>query len=293
MQEDNKKLFEEYDKLKKEIMALRLQLNSIDAEKEEAFGKKDAVTKEISDIIKKVKELKAKRDDLTKQVKSSKEKRKELNDIIVKKIDEVKKVNAEKEAFLKKFGLKEAPSRVKEEIDRLEMSIETSGMSFEKEKETMKVIKNLKKRYDETKEINALFEKSRSMSKEIDGLKDDAEEAHQKVQKDAAESQMSHEEMLELSKKIDELKPKEEDAYKKFFELKQKFTEVNNSLKEKLEKLNEAAQKLGVERERGRSERRSREEMIVRSKEEDVMDKIRRGGKLTTEDLIVFQGMKE
>ncbi|MDO8740656.1 MAG: hypothetical protein Q7J54_03750 [Candidatus Woesearchaeota archaeon] len=293
MQEDNNKLFKEYDELKKEIMALRLQLNSIDAEKEAAFGKKGAVTKEISDLIKKVKELKIKRDDLTKQVKSSKEKRKELNDVIVKKIEDVKKVNSEKESFLKKFGLKEAPSRVKEEIDRLEMSIETSGMSFEKEKETMKVIKNLKKRYDETKEINALFEKSRSMSKEIDKLKDEAEEVHQKVQKDAAESQRSHEEMLELSKKVDELKPKEEDAYKNFFELKQKFSEVNNSLKEKLGKLNEAAQKLGVEKERGRSERRGREENILRSKEEDVMDKIRKGGKLTTEDLIVFQGMKE
>ena len=73
-------------------------------------------------------------------------------------------------------------------------------MSFEKEKEIMKQIKTIKKKYNEVKVISTVFEQIQKLSKEIDTLKKQADETHKKVQSRAKESQEKHEHIIENSK---------------------------------------------------------------------------------------------
>ena len=86
-----------------------------------------------------------------------------------------------------------------------------------------KLIKDLKKKYDEAKVISDVFDKIHKVEKEIDRLKEESNKKHKEVQKNAQTSQEKHEELIETSHEIDELKGKEEEVYKRFFETKTKF----------------------------------------------------------------------
>src|SRR3989344_4766459 len=89
-------LFRKLDDTKREITALRTELNQIDDQKESAFSKKEQYNREINGLIKQIKDNKNKRDSLTEEVKKDKEKRDKLNEEINKKISEIKKLNQEK-----------------------------------------------------------------------------------------------------------------------------------------------------------------------------------------------------
>ena len=76
-------------------------------------------------------------------------------------------------------------------------------------------------------------------------MKAKAEELHRKIQNIAKESQGKHENIVVASKEVDELRAKEDEAFKKFVELKQKFNEINNILKERLQKVGQMMSKIG------------------------------------------------
>ena len=290
MQDNKRELFSKLDELKKEALALRTALNEADEQKESWFNKKEAHSSRIRQLISSIQSNKQKRDAATLHVREEKEKRKTVNDEIKKKISQIKELNTEKEEVVKKHNIKGDPSRIKEEIEALEFAIETSVMPFDKEKEAVKKVNSLKKRYKESEKISKVWDKMHGLSKEIDELKRQAEDSHNKVQNQAKESQSLHEEMIEMSKEIDALKIEEDNFFGKFIEFKKKFGEVNYQLKEKLHEINKVKEELDKSRKTSMQEKRSREGDILRSKEEEVEEKIKRGDKLTTEDILVIQG---
>ena len=286
---DKKELLKKLNESKKEIADLKKSLNEINNQKESWFEKKNECTAQISDLIKNVNELKKKRNEFTGKVKELKQKRKELSDKIKKAINEVKAFEKERNSIQNKYDIKEDPAAIAAAVERLEFKIETEVMSFDKEQQLMKKIKDLKKQVEEAKGLGEIWGRVRDKSREIKELKKQAEDAHRKVQQLASESQKCHEEMIEKSKQIDELRVKEEDAYRKFFELKQKFSEVNESLKKRLPEINDLRDKLDLDREETKKEKAAKQEKRLNTKSLEVKDKIRKGKKLTTEDLLVFQ----
>jgi len=108
--------------------------------------------------------------------------------------------------------------------------------------------------------------------------------------KRAKESQSYHEGMLSLSKKISELRKNEKEIFKQFSELKKQFFETNNMLKQKLLEANEASKHEKEEHEKEDAEMKERQEKMLAEKETEMTEKIKSGKKLTTEDLLAFQG---
>ena len=270
------------NEIKKEITALRDKLNEVDQQKESWFQKKEECGKKIKDLIRQVKEKREGRDSLTKKVKENKEKRNELNKKIKDNISETKKLAAEKESLVKKHKIKFDPSNIKGEIDKLELKIETEVIPFEKEQGMVKRVKELKKKFDQVRVLNHITEKTNNLYKETSISRKEAETLHNTIQKNAGESQLIHEEIIKNSKEIDELKTKEDEAFTKFLEFKKNFNEINSILKDKLKimgNINSEIQKI----------RHEKEEKIFKGKEEAVHEKIKRGQKLTTEDLLIFQ----
>lgn len=281
MQEKNE-LFGRLDKIKKEVTALRDSLNELDQQKESWFQKKEEYGKKIRHLIIQVKEKRNQRDSLTKKVKEDKEKRNSINKKIKDSISEIKNLNEEKSSLTKKRSVNISPSKIKAEIDRLEVKLETEAMSFEKEQGIVKGIKLLKKRFDEAKFLNDVSEKNNDLSREISNFKKESESFHQTIQKTAKESQSVHEELITNSKEIDELRLKEREAFSKFFEFKKKFAEANNALKGKLKDFSDVNSEI-------HKIKHEKEEKIIRDKEEFIQEKIRKGQKLTNEDLLIFQ----
>ncbi|MBW2996425.1 hypothetical protein KY332_03935 [Candidatus Woesearchaeota archaeon] len=286
---DKSELKKKLNICKTEINRLRKTLNQLDDQKEAWFKKKEEYSKDISKLIGRVKGSKRTRDKYTKEVKVSKEKRKELNDRIRAKIEEFKKLNIEKRDIQKKYGIKEDPSIIKKQIEKLDFVIEHEGVSFDKEKKLMKEIKELKKKLGESGKASDIFERANKVSKEIDELKEEAEGFHKEVQTKAKESQEKHEEIIGASREVDELRKKEEGAFRKFVEFKKKFVEANDGLQEKLIEVSKLNIEFGKERKSVEAKKKEVKHKKLKKKEDIVKEKLKKGGKLTTEDLLIMQ----
>jgi len=291
--QERKELFTQLDELNREVRALRATLNQLNDQKEALFSKREAAGNEISGLIRQVKSLRRERNKLTTEVKAAKVDRKSLNDAINKKIDEIKKFDKEKKETVKKHGMTEDPSKIKHEMERINYTIETSGLTFEKEQKLMKILKDLKRKYDEAKKVSSIWDSSHALSTEIDSMKEKADEVHRAIQQKAALSQEKHETMIESSKKIDDLKREEDEISRKITEKKKEMEEVNSKLEEKLKLLTDVNAKLQVEKKETRQEKEAQKRKLLGDKIKDAEEKFRRGEKLTTEDILAMQGAEE
>ena len=285
----HKELVEELNKHRAEVSKLRNSLNDLDREKESWFRKKEEISSRIRAGIQKIKDSKAKRDALTNEVKGLKPKRDGLNKEIKPKSEELEILKKDIDESSKKLDIRDSPSRIKQQMEKLEFKIETDTVSFEKEKELMKKIKKLKKDYDR---IGIFRDSNKNVRKVLDSVRKsrkDANEIHREIQEKAGQSQVLHEEIIKLSKEIDALKAEENDAFKKFSESKKKFSEVNNVFKEQLKLMNGVKSQLDRIYLDKKERKKQEEESFLKSKEEAVNEKIRKRQKLTTEDLLVFQ----
>src|SRR3989344_5001631 len=127
-------VFSKFHNLRSEISNLRNRLNEINAEKEKWFKIKEEIKKQVFGLIKKIKEIKNKKDGFNVNVSKFKENRDNHNKKVKELISKIKELNKEKIQIFKKSGIKEDPERIKERIERLELSIQTEGFSFEREK---------------------------------------------------------------------------------------------------------------------------------------------------------------
>jgi len=277
-----RELVEELSNLKAEASKLRNALDELDREKESWFKKRDDCSKRIRESIQKIKENKSKRDYLTNEVKELKPKRNSINKGISAKLNEFDSLKKEKTALARSLGIKDSPSRIKNQMDKLEFKIETDTVSFKK-------IKELKKVYNDAIVLDESSKKLRDSSDEIRKMRKEANEIHRSIQEKAKQSQALHDEILKISAEIDKMKEDEEASFNKFSEYKKQFTDVNSNLKEKLRGINYIKGQLDRVDSDRRERKKRHEESILKSKEELVNEKIRKGQKLTTEDLLVFQ----
>ncbi|MFH0869781.1 MAG: hypothetical protein V1866_01865 [archaeon] len=274
----------------KEISELKTQLNLLNEQKEAEFQKREEVGKQISELIRNIKGLKRERDSFTAQVKENKQKRDSLRITLREKITLFKKASEDKTSLLKKSSIKTPPDMIRATIAKMEMRIETEGMSFDKEQKLMKQIKEIRKQLDEAKEIDAVYSEARKLSKEIKDIKNELDVCNANVKNFASQSQAKHEEMLALSKQVDELMAKENEHKERFQKFKDEFSEMNNKLKEKLPQMSTLREKINTEKTESRKKKRDEIEKELKEKGTKVQEKIRRREKLTTKDLLVFQG---
>src|SRR3989344_3012270 len=115
-----KELVEELNKHRVEVSKLRNILNELDKEKESWFKKKKELSSKIRESIQKIKDNKNKRDALTLEVKELKPKRDSINKGIDSKFKELENLKKEKSSLAKSFNIKETPSRIRQNMEKLE-----------------------------------------------------------------------------------------------------------------------------------------------------------------------------
>jgi uncharacterized coiled-coil DUF342 family protein len=288
--EEKDKLLAKLKDRKAVVQELRSKLNDINEKKEKAFVEKDVFSKQIRSSISELKGAKDSRDKLTGNVKSAKGSRDDLNKKIKSKIDELKKLEKEKEDTMKKHNIQGNPVHIKKQIEKLEYQHETSVMSFDKEKKMMSEIKILRKQYDEATKVGTVWKGINALSKEIEALKKEANQFHKQIQSQANESQEKHETLIESSKSIKDLKKNEKEKMDTFLKLKTEFNESNVKLKEELKELNELYGKLDMNREEAKEVRKEKQKATLTERKKQAEYKLKHGGKLTTEDILAMQG---
>ncbi|MFH1064302.1 MAG: hypothetical protein V1729_04440 [Candidatus Woesearchaeota archaeon] len=288
-EEEKKTIIAEIETKRKELDTLKIRLSELNSEKESWFEKKRKASKDISDLFQSLREVKGKRNTFTKQVKDSKQRRQELNTLLNQKRMEMNRLQEEKHEITKRFGIRIDPSKIKQEIEEIEFKIETEAMPFSVEQRMMRMINEKKKFLNQSQEASDVFDKIHQLKKELDKIRLKADETHKKVQTKAEASQQFHEELVESSKESKELKVKEDEALKKFVEAKTKYNEQNELVKVKLNEINTLRAKVGDVVQEEKKKQKKADDRKLHDQKQSVEEKIKKGLKLTTDDLLAFQ----
>ncbi len=290
-EKERKIIIEKSDVLKKEISEIKSKLSNLNKQKENWFGKKEGIKKEINKFIRDIKDIKAEKDISRENIRFLKEQRDKYNSEVKNLIKKIKKLDKEKAYAFKKYKINVDPSQIQKRIEDIEKRVETE-VRFENEKRLMKEINKLKKVYDEGSEIRSLIDDMNKTSNEITDSKKKADEFHKKI-REYPQNKNDYGEFIELSKNVNELRKEEEETFQKFIDFKKQFLDVNNVLKSKINELNSLKQQLDkdVHEIKAKTEEIGRSRLIEKTK--NVLDKLRLRKKLTTEDLLVFQENKK
>jgi len=290
-QDERKAAQAKLDELQPRIRELKQQLNQLNDQKEKAFEQRNPVGKEISQHIGRIKQFKHERDQFTDEVKKLKEQRSLLNDQIKAKISEAKKLNEEKKKTTTKAPVaRESPAYLKRQIEHLETRIETDVIPFEKEKAIMKEIKELKKRHDAIKHTHEVWGESHHVSKEIDALRTQADAVHHQIQDKAKLSQTRHAQLMSESGTIDTLRGKGSTFTKDITEKKGEMHKLSDELNALQKQAVELRAQIGDERKEHAATEGQQRAKKFSEKLAEVKAKMKSGGKLTTEDIIILQG---
>ncbi len=282
--------FEEYKKVQNRILELRSKSQEISKKKEYWFEKKEALKKEIIDLISQIKDLKLEMDKKSAEVGELKSNRRKYNSEVKILIRRIKKINSEKEKAFKDYHLKIEPSKILERINQLEKKVEIET-SFEKEKKLMEEIKKLKKVYEESAEAFKVVEETRNLDKEIKNSRKKADEFHQQIQQITKDNNYAR--FLQLSKQITALKKTQEEAFQIFIEQKNEHLKINQELKVQLEEMGKLKVLFEKDKELMKLEQEDRRKDVMKHKAADVEEKIKKKKKLTTEDILAFQSRDE
>ncbi|MDD5331378.1 MAG: hypothetical protein PHE43_00965 [Candidatus Nanoarchaeia archaeon] len=281
---------EKLDSLKNEIKELKDKLNSINAEKETWFAKKEELKKVLAENITKAKAIQDKKKEIDKELKNIKKERDKFNAEVKIIAEELKKVSEEK----RKVRFDKEDKNIKETIERLELSIQTDVLSFSKEKATMVKLKELKDKLKKSNTQTNLNEKYINLRKDFKDKRKIANDFHSKLEE--LRNNESYSEFLKISKEINRIKKEQEDAFDNFIKFKKEFSILNNDLKEKLLQLKVSQAEIPrpqiIKRPKRVFEKREEPNEFIEGRKREIEQKIKNKKKLTTEDLWILQGDK-
>lgn len=277
-------------RLRREISELRKTLNQADLEKESSFREGTRISQRIRSLISQIKELKLQRNANTAAVKEFKEKRKKVSEEIFKKIDAAKLQRKQRDDLVKKLGIRKPAGLIKKDIERLDHKIETEVLSPTKENEVMKIIKEKKKEFEAAKSVTVISDTIRTVSKDINEERKQCDDLHKHVQEKAELSQQQHEKMISMSREVDKLKEDETKHREIFFRNKALFSETNRKLQEKLLEMNKVATELNAITTADEKDKKQKTQQKMDATEKTLEEKMKRGEKITTQDLINLRG---
>lgn len=235
--------------------------------KEEKFK----ISKSLKENIAKIKELRSNYRNLVEQAKLNKAEREKLKESIKELAAKLKEIKKEKE----KIGNVESPSALKSRINKIEWKIQTEVIPYEKEKELVKIRKELEKKLELALKANA--------------VKKDETTIRAELASKIFEEQMKHENLVKLSKNCEELRNQIKSISAKIEEDKLKLKQLSGELvniKKRISELKpEKIKSTGIQI------KMSKEDLEKKLKE--IKEKFSKNKKLTTEDLLILQASKE
>ncbi len=214
-------------------------------------------------------------------------KRNEIN----KEVEQAKKERNDANNHLKKMEWssgKREKVKLENEIKKIDKIIETRVLDIKKENQLVKNANDLRKQLMAIKE-------DESNQGEIQDLKKLSEEQHLKVIELSEKAQEAHEEMLNYFKKTDDIRTAADDAHKKFIEARKNASDKHEAFKAILSDIHVINKKLGSNKPKRRkpetkpSNNKGNKNREEKEKAEKIFEKFKKGGKLTTDELLLLQ----
>ncbi|MBI4141939.1 hypothetical protein HY484_03380 [Candidatus Woesearchaeota archaeon] len=279
---DDKQLRQKIDGLQRSVTFLQSEADKIYASRNSLEKEQRSLRNELKKLIFASQEARKERDALTAEVKEEKTKRSELSAQIKEKIGSVKSLSTDAK-------IAGSLGRLKHEINVINTKIETEVISFEKEKALMKRLHVLEKEYAAAKKSAESIKERKEVSCELNVLKKSADDIHGGIQKKAELSQEKHELAVSASKKIDEIKRKLDELNKVILDKEKALGDINSKLEPLLKELGELSGKVRKTADEVYRRRQDSMKKTLQEKRTAIEARLKRGEKLTTEDLLVMQ----
>lgn len=264
------------------LSALKNTLSELSKEKEAQFLVRETVNKKLQEVYSLIRAHKEKRDQTIALIRDEKQKRGELHSQIQTfGAAPPKQVNRRSSGL----SLRDLSSK----IATMERTFEMSVMSPDKEREFMKKLKALKAEYEQGKKEQEARNVQREALQKKHDLRMTAQEIHDHIQAVAKENQEAHKELLAQYNLMKELREEQVTLTAQIDEKREKIVSLRKEL-DALFTQKRAERAVRDEHQKKSDDSRRRDEMAaLRQKSVEVEAKMKRGEKLTTEDLIAFQ----
>ncbi|MBS3146275.1 hypothetical protein J4471_01110 [Candidatus Woesearchaeota archaeon] len=288
---DKEELISKLEVVKSEIVEIRKKIGELRQEKDAVFKRRenlrDSIKKKISDL----RTLKNKKDKDSIGLQEERKEKSILNQELTELIKKVKQLNEERKEIVKERKVPTYPDNIKKLIQKLEEKIETEVVSYEEEKRLMKKIRKLKEEYKSLKGIIDINAEYKKISGNIDTKKNRLDEIRKKIREDLEKSS-DYDDFMKISKEIFELKNQVSQLNEEYYNLKTEVLKAGLQLKEKIIAIEKIRKDLdSIDKENKRANESKKQELLIQ-RVSVVEEKLKKGQKLSTEDLIAFQANK-
>ena len=250
------------------------------AEEREEFNKiareqrkiRDELNASLKENLNKAIEYRNERNEINKEVEAAKKARNDANNQIKN---------------LEWSSGKRDKVKIENEIKKIDKIIETRVLDIKKENQLVKNANDLRKQLTDIQEDESVKEEAQELRKL-------SEEEHEKVIALSEQAQAAHEEMLVYFRKTDDIRTAADEAHKKFIEARNNASAKHEEFKAVLSDIHIINKKLGSNKPRKRrsdkkSSSGSNKNREEKERAEEIFEKFKQGGKVSTEELLLLQ----
>lgn len=277
MSESAEKKIEE---LSLELASVKEQRDKLNSEAASWAKERNSVHEQVRKLRKEAASIREKRDALNRKVKELKNLREQAK---AKRKEKHVQILELREKMRTLLGKKPSQNLrvVQEEIDSLEWKIQTTSLSVKQEEEIISIIKRLEIQRNILRQLQELKNTLIELQTDEKALATKAKSHHEELAGLAEQSQRLHEQRLEVLGQIQSLKVEADNAHQKYVEPHQKANELHQKYTELLQKINELKQK---QQKLEEAKQAKRQKQLLKEARKKASEKMKRGEKLTWEE---------
>jgi len=268
------------EELTQKLSALKDQKDMLNDEAEEWAEKRDKLNEQFRSLRAEILGLRDERDNQNEEVKELKRQRDEAKTEFHAKIQELKELNQEIKALIKKRSSRSFQG-IQREFEQIEWKIQTTTLSLNEEKELVKQVKPLEIQLNIYRKLDQLNQKRIQLKAELNALKTKSELFHQKLTENAQTSQQIHTKMLEKIGEAKKLKEEADSLHQLFLQTRGKIRPIQEEILEISAQIKAFREEAEKEEEK---EKKKDEEALREKLEQQAREKLRRGEKLSWEE---------
>jgi len=284
-EEDIRNLEKKRDKLNAKAEDHKFRRDKLNDQTKSLIREREGVNNQIRKLVKEANDCKEERNRLNLQVQEAKVLREELN----KRANDLNEgVNKLKKERLPKD---DGPpiSKMKKELRDMEFKHQTSNMSVAAERD---FVDKMKKMSEQIKERESKLEANddvKNAVKDSRKARQDAEAQHALVGTLAESAQTQHDHMVELYSKSDELRKELNKIHESLVDTKSRADEEHKNHIALIRQVHDYDKLIFGMRRKLRRVKKTKGDTDVKKQQKEILDKFKKGQKLSTEDLLALQ----
>jgi len=290
---DKEAIREELNKVREQIRSMKSDFSKKKNEKEAHFQKGEEYSIQINSLYEEVKEIE--NNSGLEKINKDLDERKVEYDEIKKKYDELNAKFSEVKSSSRPVRKPEiktvSADKAKKEISKLDLKLQTQVLSLEKEGELIRKIEELKEIAGTATGLSSDSDSDSSdefkqVKKELNSIKRKYFNIEKKIRSLYKQIRLISKEKKKKYKEIDSLRDLKKQSFETFRTQKKDYSKVGGHLRELFKKEDDLLTQLGE----SPVQRKKSNDKNIRVKQKEAEDKLmKKGGVLTTEDLMLFQ----